>query len=65
MAPRIRATLDRYVAPVIAVGIHADPECAASARCVIGRFWEIGDDGEEPKLLLDSWRERAYARATG
>ena len=62
MAPRIRATLDRYAAPVIAVGVHADPECAASARCIIGRFWEIGDDGAEPKLLLDSWRERAYTR---
>lgn len=57
------SVLEERAASVVAIGVHANPQCAGGSRCVFGRFWELGSDADEPALVIDSWRERVYIRS--
>ncbi len=58
----VTTLLQQTPARCIAVGFHADPQASGSHSCVIGRYWEIGQDADEPTMIVDSWRERTYVR---
>lgn len=62
IAGRLASLPGECLAARITLGLHSDPTVPGGGCCVVGRYWELGGEDDEPQFILDSWRGHLYAR---